>query len=116
LNALFQIRLVGSLVLLDVSQAAFLVPASVGRHAIEVQSAQELREFLLEDFLADIGLAALPFAVRAVVVDILLLLHLPDDRATAVAARDHPTEGEVALPTPVFLDPTAIHHALDALP
>jgi hypothetical protein len=174
LDTFFEIGLISSLVLLDISQASFLVPAPVGRHAIEesgvdsaielvdigvmdavlkavvfglkasdrglvllplihvalrqgvtnprhdlvieVQVAQERRESLFEHFLADIRLAALPFVSRAVVVDILLLLHLPDDRATAVAAGDQSRECKLALPATVFLDAAAVHHTLDSLP
>jgi hypothetical protein len=105
-------------VLLPLIHVALRQGVTNPRHdlVIEVQPAQELRESLLEHFLADIRLAVLPFVSRAVVVDILLLFHLPDDRATAVAAQDHPRESEVALPAPIFLDATAIHHGLDALP
>ena len=60
-------------------------------------SAEERAELLLKHLLAHVGLVAFPFVAGAVVIDVALLLDLPDHRAAAMAARAQARKGEIGL-------------------
>jgi hypothetical protein len=53
---------------------------------VELQPAQQVGELLFNNLLANIRLIASAFKSGAVVIDVALLLDLPDDRAAAVPA------------------------------
>jgi hypothetical protein len=54
------------------------------------QSAEQVIELLFDNFLANIGLVASALISSAMIIDVALLLDLPDDRAAAVPASDKP--------------------------
>ncbi|MFZ2145449.1 MAG: hypothetical protein WAV78_52485 [Xanthobacteraceae bacterium] len=55
---------------------------------IEFQPAQQVGELLFDNFLANIWLVAPAFKSGAMIIDVTLLLDLPNDRAAAVPAGD----------------------------
>lgn len=62
--------------------------AALERRLAERDALQQVREPLFEHLLARVRLRALSLVPGAVVVDVLTLLDLAHERATAVAARD----------------------------
>jgi hypothetical protein len=53
---------------------------------------------------------------RAGVVDISLLHHLTDHRASALQARNEPGERKISFSLPMLLGSTAVQEALKSLP
>jgi hypothetical protein len=64
------------------------VPDPVEDLVVEGQATKKSTEFIFEHLLANIRFIAFPFVAGAVVVDVTLLLDLPNHRVAAVTAGD----------------------------
>ena len=82
---------------------------------IDPQAGQVLGEQLLQHFLADIWLAAFSLEAGAMVVDVLPLLDLGNQRTAAMGALDDAREREALLQAPPS-GPAAVEDVLDLMP
>ena len=83
---------------------------------VKGQPAEQLRKLTLNDFFANIGLFATALVAAAVVVNVTLLLHLADNRTSAMAAGDQPRERKIVFHAAMLLSVPVIEDALHALP
>src|SRR5690242_8654052 len=83
---------------------------------VESQAVEDIREFALENLLSHVGFRAFSAEPGAVVVDVPLLLDLPDQSAAAMPASDQAGEREIMLGAPRLARVAPVQHVLNLLP
>ncbi|WP_242443355.1 hypothetical protein [Sphingobium sp. LB126] len=91
-------------------------PDEVEHRFIEANPSEQLLEVLVHHFLSHIRLRAFALISGAVVIDVLLLFDLGDDRAATMAALHEARIGEVLRVHPYVCSLAAINYRLDGFP